>query len=158
MTRNHSTIVDPTGDCSNPQGFVSDSGSSGVSPRCEVPVSSIVCVHLEPPLFVPVGSAAEKGDPSGNGFPATSSSSSKTGSNLYGGRGGDSSSSSSSAWPSTGRGGTSDSSWGDDNGSREKEEERAYWVEEMCATNGTENSTLWAHLDDVEEAVWRYKV
>lgn len=32
-------------------------------------------------------------------------------------------------------------------------------MEEVCAGgNGTGNSTLWAHLDDVEEAFLRYKV
>lgn len=35
---------------------------------------------------------------------------------------------------------------------------RAQWTEELCASNGTGNTTLWQHLDDVEEAVLRYKV
>lgn len=73
MTRNHSAIVDPTGACSDPLSFGGDGENGGggggddedgsaaivAVPQCDVPVSSIVCVHADPPPFVPQASGGD---------------------------------------------------------------------------------------------------
>lgn len=137
MTVNGSAVVDPAEGCS-------DSGSGGggfsdgsVLPRCERAVSSIVCVHLDPPPVIDGG----EGGASSSG----------------GGGGGDSLTSGSEDGAASGDDWNSD--WSDDYArGGDDDKVRLQWESDLCG-NGTGNGTgLWRHLDDVEEAVLRYKV
>lgn len=142
MTVNGSAIVAPAEACSDladSAGFTSVVGfaEGSILPRCERPVSSIVCVHLNPPPLV-AGATGSGGG--GGSSPAPSGSSPpSSGGDDWGG-----------AWSS------SSSGSGDGGG---KEDVRLQWAQDLCANNGTGNATdLWKHLDDVEESVSRYKV
>lgn len=142
MTVNSSAVVDPTGqDCSHlgsgsndvPDEAIGFSNGSTLA-RCESPVSSVVCLHLQPPPFVP-GYGHDQGGIS-------------SGSNASGSDGNDDEG-----------GGNTWASW---SGSDGHDGERDAWgqrQEEYCGPNATTgNGTLWEHLEDVEEAVFRYKV
>lgn len=142
LTVNESAVVDPAEACSSDNADISDSsviefvstsdGSMSLS-RCERAVSSIVCLHLDPPPIV----AEYEDTPS----PAADHGASSA---AYGGE----DSNSTSGW---GGGWSSD----DD----DEENMRLQWTEELCSRNRTGNGTeLWQHLDDVEEALFRYRV
>lgn len=124
MTENQSSIVDPAGDCLGPSGVESAIGFGDESKlaRCEVPVSSIVCVHLDPPPFVP-------------GFSGTPAPTPAQGSSSANGGGG----------AGDGKGDDQHDTW-------------AHSEQDACDDTFNGNVTVWQHLDDVEEAVWRYKV
>lgn len=141
LTVNGSAVVDPAEACSSEGAGVSDSsvigfvftstdeGGGSVSlPRCERPVSSIVCLHLDPPPNV----SATPSPAAGHGASSAA----------YGGEGSNST-----------------SEWGGGWSSDDEENMRLQWTEELCSGNGTGNGTeLWQHLDDVEEALFRYRV
>ncbi|CAM9880897.1 unnamed protein product [Ectocarpus fasciculatus] len=154
MMVNGSAIVDPAEPCSTLVegkrriGGGGDSDSYGgfadgsTLPRCEIPVSSIVCVHLDPPPLIE-GAGGVDSTPSPTLQPASSSSSAAAvpGGDDWGGGG----------WDSSSGGGQSS---GDNT-----EEVRLQWTRELCGGNSTGNATsLWEHLDDVEESVLRYKI
>lgn len=139
MTLNGSAIVDPAGPCEGDD--ESDGGEGGFLdgsslPRCEKPVSSVICVHLDPPPMV-AGVTTDSETPSP--IDAASAASSNEGD-----------------WT----GGWSSSSSGSSNAADDGEDEvRLQWANDLCSSNGTGNATgLWEHLDDVEEAALRYKV
>lgn len=139
MTVNGSAVIDPAEGCS-------DSGSGGfgdgsILPRCERAVSSIICVHLDPPPVI----AGDEGDTSSSAdSPAPGG----------GSDGGGSASDDGAAGGDDWRG-----SWSDDYaGGGGDDDVRLQWENDLCG-NGTRNGTeLWRHMDDVEEAVLRYKV
>lgn len=110
-------------------------------PRCERPVSSVVCMHLDPPPVI------EGSDSEGQSSSSSSSSAAATagaGAASTNGDGDDWN----SGWDSSSGGGSSD-----------KEDARLQWEQELCGGNSTGNGTsLWEHLDDVEESLLRYKV
>ena len=111
-------------------------------PRCERPVSSVVCVHLDPP---PLIEGTDGGTPVPTPAPYYSSSAAA---------GAASSTAGGDDWQ-----GGWDSSDGGGGGDDDKEEVRLQWTRDLCGGNGTGNATgLWEHLDDVEESVLRYKV
>lgn len=112
-------------------------------PRCERPVSSVVCVHLNPPPLIEGGEGGEGDDAPTSAPGGGSSHSSATG----GGDGAVSSNVDGDDWGS---------GWDSDD---DKEEVRLQWAQDLCGGNATGNATsLWEHLDDVEESVLRYKV
>lgn len=109
-------------------------------PRCERPVSSVVCVHLDPP---PLIEGTDGSTPVPTPAPYYSSSAAA------------------GAASSTAGGDDWQGGWdsGDGGGDDDKEEVRLQWTRDLCGGNGTGNATgLWEHLDDVEESVLRYKV
>lgn len=121
-------------------------GNGSTLARCERPVSSVVCVHLDPPPLIE-GTDGSTPAPT----PASSFSSPSSGA---AGAGAASSNSGGDDWQ-----GGWDSGDGGGGGDDDKEEVRLQWTRDLCGGNGTGNATgLWEHLDDVEESVLRYKV
>ncbi|CAN0490410.1 unnamed protein product, partial [Laminaria digitata] len=154
LSVNGSAVIGPAGACSD----IADSGSNGRSgfvegsilPRCERPVSSLVCVHPKPPPLLEGAGAGTGGDSSSS---STGSSNSSSGSGFPtsadGGGRGVSSNAEGDDW---------DDGWGDNDGGGGEEEARLQWTEELCANNGTGTAAgLWEYLDDVEESALRYK-
>lgn len=110
-----------------------------ILPRCEIPVSSIVCVHLDPPPLIE-GTGGVDSTPSPILQPTSSSAAVPSGDD----------------W---GDGGWDSGSGGGESSGDNTEEVRLQWTRELCGGNGTGNATsLWEHLDDIEESVLRYKV
>lgn len=149
MVVNGSAVVDPADSCLSlsTEGDENGGGFADGSelPRCERPVSSIVCVHLDPPPLVEGGdiddgASLTPAPTPGFDDPQAFSSSGAASSNV----GGDD-------W---------NSGW-DSGGDDDKEEVRLQWTQDLCGGNGTGNGTasdLWDYVDDVEESVVRYKV
>ncbi|CAN0429276.1 unnamed protein product, partial [Ectocarpus sp. 8 AP-2014] len=139
MMVNGSAIVDPAEPCSTDSYGGFRDGSA--LPRCEIPVSSIVCVHLDPPPLIE-GAEGIDSTPSPSLQPTSSSSAAAV-----------------PAGDDWGGGGWDSSSGGGEGSGDNTEEVRLQWTRELCGGNGTGNATsLWEHLDSVEESVLRYKI
>lgn len=132
MTKNRSAIVDPTGACpeldDGDAGFMNGSDIA----RCDTPVSSIICVHLEPPPFVPGYNYNGTDPPAEAGTAGHDDSGGSSSGDEFG-----------------------EDSSGDDGG---MSDERRVAQDGACNWKPTGNETLCQHIQDVEEAVFRYKV
>ncbi|CAN0281564.1 unnamed protein product [Ectocarpus sp. 4 AP-2014] len=139
MMVNGSAIVDPAEPCST--GSYGGFTDGSALPRCEIPVSSVVCVHLDPPPLIE-GADGIDSTPSPSLQPTSSSSAAAV-----------------PAGDDWGGGGWDSSSGGGESSGENTEEVRLQWTRELCGGNGTGNATsLWEHLDNVEESVLRYKI
>lgn len=150
MVVNGSAVVDPAESCPSlsADGSVGGFADGSTLPRCERPVSSIVCVHLDPPPLVEGSDGGVSLTPAPTlGFDPQSYSS---------GAGAASSNADGDDWNS-GWDNSGESGGGDE----DKEAVRLQWTRDLCGGNGTGNGTasgLWDYVDDVEESVVRYKV
>ena len=163
LTVNGSSVVGPAGACSDIDTSSSSSGSGGGSggggdgwggfgqgsilPRCERPVSSLVCVHPKPPPLIAGADVSSSSSSSSSGGGGSGSGGSSSSNSTEGGGG----VSSSTDYSGEGRG-------DDDEAGAGVAEMRLQWKEELCASNGTEKVGLWEYLDGVEESALRYKV